>query len=227
MGREKLSPLEIELIQRWIDAGALKEGEEAGGETLKVLQVTERDVMVPILHVRCVVCHGRQMQEGGLDVRTRASLLKGGKSGPAIIPGKPDESLLVKRIVAEEMPPLEFQQAYAVRPVTSVELEKLGQWITAGAPTGPEEVLEVGSGPDPLVSEKDRQFWSFQPPKRPRVPQVRQKHLARAPIDAFLLEKLEAKGLSFSPEADRLVLMRRAYFDLIGLPPEREEALSP
>ena len=160
---------------------------------------------------------------GGLDVRTRASLLKGGKSGPAIIPGKPDESLLVKRIVAEEMPPLEFQQAYAVRPVTSVELEKLGQWITAGAPTGPEEVLEVGSGPDPLVSEKDRQFWSFQPPKRPRVPQVRQKHLARTPIDAFLLEKLEAKGLRFSPEADRLVLMRRAYFDLIGLPPEPDE----
>ena len=223
MGREKLSPLEIELIQRWIDAGALKEGEEAGSETLKALQVTERDVMVPILHVRCVVCHGRRKQEGGLDVRTRASLLKGGKSGPAIIPGKPDESLLIKRIVAEEMPPLEFQQAYAVRPVTSVELEKLRQWIAAGARTGPEEVLEVGSGPDPLVSEEDRQFWSFQPPKRPRVPQVRQKHLARTPIDAFLLEKLEAKGLSFSPEGDRLVLMRRAYFDLIGLPPEPKE----
>ena len=65
MGREKLSPLEIELIQRWVDAGALKEGEEAGGETLKALQVTERDVMVPILHVRCVVCHGRRKQDGG------------------------------------------------------------------------------------------------------------------------------------------------------------------
>ena len=225
IGDDKLSTQEIELIRHWIDAGALSEGEEVGstlnpsGET----QVTERDVMVPILQVRCVVCHGRRNQEGGLDLRTRASLLKGGRSGPAIIPGKPDESLLVQRVAAQQMPPPESLRAYTIRPVTSEELEKLRQWIAAGAPAGPEEVLEVGSGPDPLVSEKDRRFWSFQPPKRSSVPKVRSQELVRTPIDAFLLAKLEAKGLGFSSEAERLTLMRRAYFDLIGLPPEPDE----
>ena len=225
IGDNKLSTEEIELIQHWIDAGALREGEEAGSaiKQSEGIQVTERDVMVTILQARCVVCHGRRNQEGGLDVRTRASLLKGGRSGPAIVPGKPDESLLIKRIAAQEMPPPESLRAFTVRPVTLDELEKLRQWIGAGAPAGPEEVLEVGSGPDALVSEEDRRFWSFQPPKRSSVPKVRSRDLVRTPIDAFLLEKLEAKGFSFSPEAERLTLMRRAYFDLIGLPPEPEE----
>lgn len=110
-----------------------------------------------------------------------------------------------------------------MRPVTSDELEKLRRWIQAGAPAGPEEVLEVGNGPDPLVSDTDRTFWSFQSPKRAPVPKVQREDLVRTPIDAFLLEKLEARGLSFSPESERLTLMRRAYFDLIGLPPEPEE----
>ena len=123
-----------------------------------------------ILHVRCVVCHGKRKQDGALDVRTRASLLRGGESGPSIIPGKPDESLLIQRIDAGEMPPLGLQRPYAVRPVTSAELEKLRQWIAAGAPEGREEVLKVDGGPDPLVSEEDRKFWSLQPPKRPKVP---------------------------------------------------------
>ena len=225
IGDDNLSTEEIELIRDWIDAGALREGEEVGSVTNPAggTQATERDVLVAILQARCVVCHGRRTQEGGLDVRTRASLLKGGRSGPAIVPGKPEESLLVKRITAQEMPPPESLRAFTVRPVTLDELEKLRQWIGEGAPASSEEVLEVGSGPDPLVSEEDRLFWSFQPPKRSRVPKVRSQDSVRTPIDAFLLEKLEAKGLSFSPEAERPTLMRRAYFDLIGLPPGPEE----
>ena len=152
MGGERLKAEEIEVIRRWIEAGALKEGQEAG--PVRVAKVTERDVMVPILHVRCVACHGRRKQEGGLDVQTRASLLKGGKSGPAIILGKPDESLLIKRIVAEEMPPPESLRAYTVRPVTSNELEKLRQWIAAGLPAGPEEVLNVGKRAGPAGERK-------------------------------------------------------------------------
>ena len=227
MAGDKLSREEIGLIQEWINAGALSEGEDPhqAKERGKVAQVTEREVMVTILHLRCLVCHGRQRQEGGLDVQTRAALLKGGNSGPAIIPGKPEESLLIKRIVAKEMPPPdpELLREFTVRPVTSNDLQKLRQWIAAGAPAEPAEVAYVGTKPDPLVSEEDRQFWSFQSPQRPPVPPVRQKNLVRTPIDAFLLGKLEAKGLSFSPEADRLTLMRRAYFDLIGLPPGSEE----
>ena len=225
LGSEKLKAEEIEAIRRWVDSGALKQGEdvETAVKSAKPAPVSHRDVTMSILHVRCVVCHGRRKQEGGLDVRTRASLLRGGKSGPSIIPGKPDDSLLIRRIDAGEMPPLELQRPYAVRPVTSAELEKLRQWIAAGAPEGREEVLKVDGGLDRLVSEEDRQYWSFRPPRRPGRPRVRQQHLVRTPVDAFLLEKLEANGLSFSPEADRLVLLRRAYMDLIGLPPDPEE----
>ena len=224
LGGEKLSVEEMELIRRWIDAGGLKEGEdlETVSKRREAKRVTEREIMGAILPVKCAVCHGRRNQEGGLDLRVRAGLLKGGKSGPAMVLGKPEESLLIKRIVADHPSP-KLQNEGCVRPITSDELEKLRHWIAAGAPTGPEEVLEVGSGPDPLVSDEDRKFWSFQPPRRPRVPKVRQKHLVRTAIDAFLLEKLEAKGLSFSPQADQLTLMRRAYFDLLGLPPEPEE----
>ena len=225
LGGEKLKAEEMELLRRWINAGALRADEDVGaaGKSADAVPVSYRDVTMSILHVRCVVCHGKRKQDGALDVRTRASLLRGGESGPSIIPGKPDESLLIQRIDAGEMPPLGLQRPYAVRPVTSAELEKLRQWIAAGAPEGREEVLKVDGGPDPLVSEEDRKFWSLQPPKRPKVPEVKGKELVRTPIDAFLLEKLEEKRLSFSPEADRWVLLRRAYMDLIGLPPDPEE----
>ena len=226
MGGEKLSDEEIERIRHWINAGALNKGEdaEAAKQRRKLDEVTQREIMVTVLKLKCVMCHGRRKQEGNLDLRTRAGLLKGGKSGPAIIPGNPEESLLIRRLEAEEMHPPDpkLLEAYLVRPVSSSELEKVRQWIAAGAPAG-DEVQEVGSGPDPLVRDEDRKFWSFQPPKRPPLPGVRNQQLVRTPIDAFLLKKLESKGLSFSPEADRLTLIRRAYFDLIGLPPAPEE----
>lgn len=221
---DKLKQEEIERVWRWIEAGALTAGaRDLDPSGRGPSSVTEREVLVTILHVKCLPCHGRRRQEAGLDLRTRASMLKGGESGPVIIPGRPEESLLIQRIVAEEMPPSELQARLSIRPVSSNELEKLRQWIAAGAPAGPEEVLELAVGPDRLVSDKDRQFWSSRPPQRPPVPQVRQKAQVRTPVDAFLLEKLEARGLSFSDEADRLVLMRRAFFDLIGLPPAPEE----
>ena len=220
----KLSPADIEIIRRWIEAGALKDGENPGiaRKNLQNKLPTEREILVTILHVKCLVCHGKQDTEGGLDLRTRASLLKGGKSGPAIILGKTNESLLLKRI-AEGHPTPEMQNEYFVRPVTSDEVEKLSEWIAAGAPPELEEVLRVGDGPDPLLRDEDRKFWSFQPPKRVEVPKVRNQSLVRTPIDAFLLDKLEGKGLSFSPEANSLSLLRRAYFDLIGLPPDPEQ----
>jgi mono/diheme cytochrome c family protein len=226
MGGEKLSDEEIERIRHWINAGALNEGEDAetANQQRKLDEVTQREVLGTILKLKCVMCHGRRKQEGNLDLRTRAGLLKGGKSGPAIIPGNPEESVLIRRLEAEEMHPPDpkLLEAYLVRPLNSSELEKLRQWIAAGAPAG-DEVQEVGSGPDPLVRDEDRKFWSFQPPKRPPLPRVRNQQMVRTPIDAFLLKKLESKGLSFSPEADRLTLIRRAYFDLIGLPPAPEE----
>jgi hypothetical protein len=222
-GGNKLSPVDIEMIRRWIEAGALKDGEDPkiARKNLQNKPLTEREILVSILHVKCLVCHGKQVADAGLDMRTRDGLLKGGKSGPAIILGKAEESLLIKRI-GDGHPTPEMQNEYFVRPVTSDEAEKLSEWIAAGAPPELDEVLRVGDGPDPLLREEDRKFWSFQAPKRGEVPTVRNQSLVRTPIDAFLLEKLEAKGLSFSAEAEPLTLLRRAYFDLIGLPPEPE-----
>jgi mono/diheme cytochrome c family protein len=104
------------------------------GETMLSTNVTEGEVLATILGAKCFVCHGRRTQEAGLDLRSRDSMMKGEKSGPAIVPGKPAESLLVKSITAQQMPPADLQEQFSVRAVTSDELEKIQRWIATGAP---------------------------------------------------------------------------------------------
>jgi mono/diheme cytochrome c family protein len=175
----------------------------------------ERDVR-PILKAHCFHCHGEEEEHsGGLDVRLRRFLEKGGESGAAIVPGKPDESLLLTRIRSHEMPPAGEEEAS--KRVPEAEIATLERWIASGAITArpePEQLSDVD-----LITEEERSFWSFQPVQRPAIPDVSAKELVKTPIDAFILQKLEASGLSLSPEADRQTLIRRAYFDLIGLPP--------
>ncbi len=222
-GKVKLTEKEIGLIRLWIDKGA------AGGEITVTSSkraandvVSEHEVL-PIFQMRCTGCHGKRRQEGGLDLRTQASRLKGGKSGPALVPGKPEESLLMKRILSGEMPPPKLLYEYAVRPPTTTEVETLRRWIATGAAAAPTAAASLEDSSDPLVSDSAREFWSFQPPKRPDTPRISHQDLVRNPIDAFLLQKLEAKNLSFSPQADRLTLLRRCYLDLTGLPPDPAE----
>ncbi len=213
-----LKPDQIALIRRWIDAGA----PSASGSGAAVVEVTQHDVE-PILAMRCAVCHGLRKQEGGLDVRTKASLLKGGKSGPAIVLGKPAESLLLKKIHSGAMPPNKRLIEASVKPMTPTDIEFLTKWIKAGAPEVRIEPDVATTEPDPLVSDKDRQHWAFQAPKPVAVPKSPNAKRVRNPIDAFILAKLQAKGLDFAPEADALTLLRRATFDLTGLPPSPEE----
>ncbi len=224
MGDQELTSAEVELIRLWIEGGALLEGESAdlAGETAHG-PVSPREILVTTINVKCLLCHGRRRQEGGLDLRTRESALKGGVSGPAIVPGDPDASLMIKRIVAEEMPPEKDQARLSYRPVTSEELENMRHWITAGAPWDDEAPAAVDPSTDPLVGDEDRAFWAFRSPRRPGLPSVRASDRVRQPVDAFLLAKLEEKGLTFSLDADRLTLMRRAYFDITGLPPSPDE----
>ncbi|MBM3776461.1 MAG: DUF1549 domain-containing protein, partial [Acidobacteria bacterium] len=218
-----LSSAEIAVIRRWIEAGASSRGgASAMSKTGITENLTEHDV-IPLMLLHCTPCHGTRIQEAGLDLRSRASMLKGGRSGPAIVPGRPDQSLILKRIRAVEMPPPKRVLEASVAPMTPGEVDRLAKWIEQGAPEGRVEADVATTDPDPLVSEKDRQFWAFQAPRAVQAPAVRDVDRVRNPIDAFLLHKLEGKGLSFSPEADRLTLMRRAYFDLTGLPPEPEE----
>lgn len=183
-------------------------------------EVTQHEI-IPTILLRCTVCHGLRRQEGGVDLRTKLLMLKGGKSGPALVPGKPEESLMLKRIVAEECPPRRRVVEVSVKPMESHEIALLRKWIESGVPEIADEADAPGKGTDPLISDADRQFWAFQPPSYVEIPRISQQ--VRNPIDAFILEELEEKGLAFSPRADPSTLIRRAYFDLTGLPPEPEE----
>jgi mono/diheme cytochrome c family protein len=213
MGKPHLSEQQIETILSWIK-----------GDTPAVdnTPITQHEV-IPILLTRCTVCHGLRKQEGGLDLRSKEAMLKGGKSGPVIVLGKPEESLLIKRINSGEMPPKQKLIVVGVKPITPAETEKVARWIRQGAPEVSSPPDLAGTEKDPLVTEKDRQFWAFQTPKRLDPPAVKHADRVRNPIDAFVLAKLESKGLTLSPQADKLTLIRRAYFDLTGLPPEPRE----
>jgi mono/diheme cytochrome c family protein len=163
----------------------------------------DKDVL-PILTTNCLSCHGASAQLGDLDLRTPSAMLKGGSKGPALERGFPGKSLLLKRVLDGSMPPGN------ARKLTKEETAKLGDWIRAGAPG---EAAKA----DP------RDHWAFQPVKRPALPPVRNRAWVRNPIDQFILARLEAKGIPAPPAADRRTLLRRAYLDLIGLPPTPEE----
>jgi mono/diheme cytochrome c family protein len=218
-GKTHLSEQTLASIRSWIESLAASSAKVTSAPHE---EVTEHDV-IPIMYLRCTVCHGLRRQEAGLDLRSRVSMLKGGKSGPVIVPGHPEQSLILKRIQSGEMPPKKELMDVSIKMITPTETEKLASWIAAGAPASNIRPDVADGQPDPLVSDKDREWWSFQPPKPPTVPQVRHISRIRNPIDAFVLAKLEEKGLTLSPEADKLTLMRRAYFDLTGLPPEPAE----
>jgi len=220
MPPKKSKPLtkgEIETVRKWIEEGTHFTGGASSPEVITEYQVA------PILLRRCTMCHGAENTRGDLDLRSRDKILTGGKGGPAMVLGDAAASSLVKRIESQQCPPAESISQAGIEPVTEPELKLLKEWIEAGAAVTPAAILDDLKGPDPLVSKKDRQFWSFQPPQRPSVPTIQGHHQVQNNIDRFLLAKLEAKGLSFSAPADRLALLRRATFDLLGLPPTPEQ----
>jgi Protein of unknown function (DUF1549)/Protein of unknown function (DUF1553)/Planctomycete cytochrome C len=212
--KDPLSEAEVEAVRRWIADGAKLGAVEQA--------VNQHDV-IPIMLRHCTACHGLHQKEANLDLRAKATMLRGGKSGPAIVPGKPTESLLIKKVAAGQMPPPTKLVEACVKPVDASELDVLTKWIAAGAPEVKIQPDVASTTPDTLVTDKDRAFWAFQPPREVTIPTVRNTAHVCNPIDAFVLAKLEAKGLTFAPEADRATLMRRAYFDLTGLPPEPSE----
>jgi hypothetical protein len=164
-----------------------------------------RDVR-PILGKRCVSCHGPKKQEGGLRLDVRRRVRVGGDTGPAFVPGTTGGEVL-KRITARDekdrMPPDEDA-------LPAKEVATLRAWAEQGA-----------AWPDELAGkEPAEEHWAFQPVRRPTVPAVQATDRVRNPIDAFVLARLEASGLTLSPEADRRTLIRRLYLDLLGLPPK-------
>ena len=211
-GGDKLPANEIATLRAWVDQGA------GAKHSAGLPALTEKDV-VPIFQMRCAKCHGKRRREGDLDLRTIASRLKGGRSGPAIVPGSPQESLAFQRITAGEMPPPDMLFENQVRPPSSEEVEVLRRWIAGGA----REDAPRAAAPPAEISEHDRGFRSFRPPLRHAPPAVKGTGRVRNPVDQFLLAKLEEKGLSYSSRAERLTLLRRVYLDLIGMPPSAAE----
>ena len=214
--KDRLSTSEIDLIRAWIAEGA-KFG--STNDASAATSTSQHDI-VPIMLRHCAYCHGRRQKKADLDLTSRSAMLKGGKSGPAMVLGKPDESLIVQKIRKGDMPPAALLVEGCVKPVDATETETLVKWIAAGAPEIAFEPDVATTTPDPLVSDQDRDFWAFKSPQRPAVPKVENDHWSRNPIDRFILQKLREKGLEPAPEADPLTLLRRASFDLTGLPPE-------
>lgn len=188
---------------------------EPGGPIAEALTF-EADVR-PLLKAHCFQCHGEgNKTEGGLDLRLRRLLVQGGESGPAIVPGDPRQSYLIKRLRSGEMPPAKDAKRLSPEQIAMIE-----RWISVTAPTARPEPENLPAGA--FITAEERRFWSFQPIQKPRVPRPKDPGLVRIPLDAFLLDRLEQVGASFAPEADRRTLLRRTHFDLLGLPPTPEE----
>ena len=172
--------------------------------------------VAPLLVKHCLACHSGSEASGGLDLTRAETLANGGESGVAIVAGKPDESHLIGRLRDGEMPP----EGKGV-PLSKVETATIAAWVAAGARWPADRVLSSYE----FTTDKRAGFdwWSLKPPVRPEVPRVKHAAWVRNPIDAFIVQALEERGLSPSTEADRATLMRRAKFDLLGLPPTPEE----
>ena len=174
----------------------------------------------PLLVRRCYECHsgGARILKGGLRLDNSADILRGGDSSPVVVPGRPDESLLLEAVGYEsgaiQMPP--------GGKLPDREIALLREWVLRGAPL-PNSDAEESATQSGIDFEAGRRFWSFQPPRRIPAPQVRDAEQVWRPIDAFIIAELEKRGLDPSPPADRRTLIRRAYFDLIGLPPDPSE----
>jgi cytochrome c553 len=170
-----------------------------------------REKVAPVLETRCVRCHGDTASKGDLNLTTLANLFKGGKSGPAVVPRKPDESVLLDKITGNppEMPLKE-------KPLSEDEVAGIRNWIEDGAEWPRQVVLKNRQ-------IEGQRWWAFEPILRPLAPRVKNGSWALTPIDTFILSELEKRGLSPSPRADRRTLIRRLSFDLLGLPPTPEE----
>jgi len=176
----------------------------------------------PVLVERCYECHSAaaKKNKGGLTLDTRDGVLKGGDAGSVVAPGDPEKSKLIEAVRYKnrdlQMPPKS--------PLSSEQVRDLEQWVKLGAPDPRTEAVAQTGGKRALTVEEGRQFWAFQPLANPSVPKVGNRQSAIGnPIDAFINAKLGEKKLAAAPAADKRTLIRRATFDLTGLPPTPEE----
>jgi mono/diheme cytochrome c family protein len=182
----------------------------------------------PVLEESCFKCHGPDKQKGGLRLDRKADMLGGGDSGePAIAPGKSGESQLVERITSSKSDEIMPPKGDRLKPEQIAAIERWidngAHWPASGQPeaegAGKVEAGLIGM----VITDKDRSFWSFQPPKRSQPVIAEPKDWPRQPLDFFIESRLSQNGLEPSPEASRPVLIRRMTYDITGLPPTPEE----
>ncbi len=175
----------------------------------------------PLLVENCFECHSvgaTKGVKGGLKLDSRAGLLKGGDSGPAVVVGKPDESLLVQAVRWQmfEMPPK--------GKLGEGQIELLARWVAQGAAWPEGDPAAEGTVPRTYNwAELRSNHWAWQPVLRPAIPNMQNTNWAKNPIDHFVWARLNAAGMSPAAQAEPKTLVRRVYFDLIGLPPAPEE----
>ena len=179
--------------------------------------------VLPLLTEHCIRCHGKDPEKlrGGLALTSRAALLKGGDTGPAVVAGKPDESLLVQAVRYTHA-----EEAYHMPPagkLPDAAVAAIGKWVAMGVPFP----AGAAGGDAAMHAEKpkgaDKNYWAFKPVVRPAVPAVKNAGWPRTPVDAFVLAKQEAAGLTPVGPAEPLALVRRMTYDLTGLPPSPAE----
>jgi mono/diheme cytochrome c family protein len=180
-----------------------------------------------LFKTNCFECHG-ETAKGGLDLRTHATLLKGSENGRVVVPHEPDKSLLYQLVTHVEESPMPRKKPK----LAADDLELIRKWIEDGASleSVEEAVSDEKKSPDALakseeraITAEERQYWAFQPPKRGAIPPVASARWRRNPIDAFLFSTFTARGLTPAAAADKRTRVRRAYLDLLGLPPSPEE----
>ena len=212
-----LAALLLVLLPRPTPAASAATSASEGAAAHRGPLTFEQDIR-PILKANCFDCHGEQDKpKGGLDLRLQRTMVSGGESGPAIVPGRPAQSRLLDLIRRGEMPKRE-------KKLTAAEIARIENWIASGARTARPEPASLPRGM--TITEEERRHWAFQPIRRPALPGAgtrrSERDRVRTPVDAFLLAALKPKGLAFSPDAGKVALLRRAWFDLVGLPPTRE-----
>ena len=171
----------------------------------------------PVLATKCYRCHSQQAEKvkAGLFLDTRDGVLKGGESGPAIVPGEPEKSLLIKAVRYTDP---DLQMPPKGQKLSDDQIADLVAWVKMGAPDP-----RLTSAGQKDWKDSGKSHWSWQPLKKPAVPEVKDAAWPKTPVDNFILAKLEEKDLKPNPPADKRTLIRRASFDLIGLPPTPEE----
>jgi mono/diheme cytochrome c family protein len=195
----------------------------ADGKDAESIAFFEKQVL-PILRANCFECHGGGAKvQSAFRLTSREGLLKGGERAPAVSLDKPAESVLLDAINYRdlEMPPK--------GKLPPAQIEILTRWVKSGVPWTPGKDFTKTSADDsprkgpPKVTDETKRFWSFQPIQRPPVPPVKQTAWVRSPIDAFILHRLEKEGFRPAPPAEKIPLLRRATYDLTGLPPTPAE----